>query len=264
MEDPETAATTLAELRGLGVQIAIDDFGSEYSSLAYLKRFPVSTLKIDKSFVDSLAREDSPDATLIATIVAMAQALGITTVAEGVETRLQADRLIELGCDSAQGYLYSRPVGLRPAARRSSPRWALSGCVSSQLTGAAGERQPAASERLPRPRPSTAARSSLRTAGSSPSPRTRIACRSGSSAASRRSASSTSHQAAMAASEPRYRTGAETLVARRRSGAASSGPGGTRQVEDRDEPLDAAVERRQREASGTGARLTSPCAALPR
>jgi len=111
MEDPEAAAATLSDLRGLGVQVAIDDFGSEYSSLAYLKRFPVSTLKIDKSFVDSLAREDSPDATLIATIVAMAQALGIATVAEGVETRLQADQLIKLGCDSAQGFLYSRPVG---------------------------------------------------------------------------------------------------------------------------------------------------------
>jgi EAL domain-containing protein (putative c-di-GMP-specific phosphodiesterase class I) len=111
MEDPASAAATLSGLRELGVQLAIDDFGSEYSSLAYLKRFPVSTLKIDKSFVDSLALEDSPDATLIATIVAMAQALGITTVAEGVETRPQADHLIDLGCDSAQGFLFSRPVG---------------------------------------------------------------------------------------------------------------------------------------------------------
>ncbi len=111
MEDPEAAARILAELRGLGVQIAIDDFGSEYSSLAYLKRFPVSTLKIDKSFVDSLAQDDSADATLIATIVAMARALGITTVAEGVESSTQAARLVELGCDAVQGYLYSRPVG---------------------------------------------------------------------------------------------------------------------------------------------------------
>jgi EAL domain-containing protein (putative c-di-GMP-specific phosphodiesterase class I) len=71
----------------------------------------VTTLKIDKSFVDSLARQDSADATLIATIVAMAQALGITTVAEGVETSTQAVRLVELGCDTVQGYLYSRPVG---------------------------------------------------------------------------------------------------------------------------------------------------------
>jgi diguanylate cyclase (GGDEF)-like protein len=111
MEDPTAAAATLAALRQLGVRIAIDDFGSEYSSLAYLKRFPVTTLKIDKSFVDNLAKPDSPDATLIATIVAMARALEITTVAEGVETPTQATRLIELGCDTVQGYLYSRPVG---------------------------------------------------------------------------------------------------------------------------------------------------------
>jgi len=111
MEDPAAAATILTAIRRLGVKIAIDDFGSEYSSLAYLKRFPATTLKIDQSFVKSLAMRDSPDATLIATIVAMARALGIATVAEGVETPAQAARLIELGCDAAQGYLYSRPVG---------------------------------------------------------------------------------------------------------------------------------------------------------
>ncbi len=93
------------------MSIAIDDFGSEYSSLAYLKRFPATVLKIDKSFVDSLQKEDSADATLIATIVAMARALDISTVAEGVETRVQAERLATLGCDSIQGFLYSRPVG---------------------------------------------------------------------------------------------------------------------------------------------------------
>jgi len=111
MQDPDAAAKILSELRGLGVQIAIDDFGSEYSSLAYLKRFPVSTLKIDKTFVDSLVNNDSADATLIGTIVAMARTLGITTVAEGVETSKQAAQLVELGCDAVQGYLYSRPVG---------------------------------------------------------------------------------------------------------------------------------------------------------
>jgi diguanylate cyclase (GGDEF)-like protein len=111
MEDPAAAAATLTALRQLGVRIAIDDFGSEYSSLAYLKRFPATTLKIDKSFVSNLAQPDSPDATLIATIVAMARALDITTVAEGVETSIQAARLLELGCDTVQGYLFSRPVG---------------------------------------------------------------------------------------------------------------------------------------------------------
>ena len=110
MEDPAAAATSLAALRALGARIAIDDFGAEYSSLAYLKRFPVTTLKIDKSFVDGIAAEDSPDATLIATIVAMARALDIATVAEGVETSAQAERLTELGCDAVQGFLFSRPV----------------------------------------------------------------------------------------------------------------------------------------------------------
>jgi diguanylate cyclase (GGDEF)-like protein len=111
MDDPAAAARTLQELRQLGVHLAIDDFGSEYSSLAYLRRFPVTMLKIDRSFVATLSQEDSPDATLIKTIVAMAEALDITTVAEGVEQPAQADRLRELGCYTVQGFLYSRPVG---------------------------------------------------------------------------------------------------------------------------------------------------------
>ena len=111
MEDVATTTRILARLRQLGVQIAIDDFGSEYSSLAYLKRLPATVLKIDKTFVDSLGRDESADATLIASIVAMADALGIATVAEGVETEAQARHLDKLGCGSAQGFLYSRPVG---------------------------------------------------------------------------------------------------------------------------------------------------------
>ena len=110
MEEPMAAAVVLTDLRQLGVRLAIDDFGTEYSSLAYLKRFPVTSLKIDKSFVDSLNDEDSSDATLIAAVVAMAHALGISTIAEGVETPSQAQRLVELGCDAVQGYLFSRPV----------------------------------------------------------------------------------------------------------------------------------------------------------
>ena len=93
------------------MRLAIDDFGSGYSSLAYLRRFPVTMLKIDKSFVGTLSQADSPDATLIKTIVAMADALDIATVAEGVEQDAQAERLMELGCDTVQGFLNSRPVG---------------------------------------------------------------------------------------------------------------------------------------------------------
>jgi len=110
MDDPDVAVSVLSQMRALDVKLAIDDFGTEYSSLAYLKRFPVTSLKIDKSFVDSLDENDSSDATLVAAVVAMAHALGITAIAEGVETPTQARRLVDLGCDSVQGYLYSRPV----------------------------------------------------------------------------------------------------------------------------------------------------------
>jgi diguanylate cyclase (GGDEF)-like protein len=114
MRDVDTAIETLRELRMLGVRLAIDDFGTEYSSLAYLKRFPVTALKIDRSFVASLDDEDSADATLVSAIVAMAKALDIATIAEGVETPTQAAQLKELGCDNVQGFLYSRPL---PAGR---------------------------------------------------------------------------------------------------------------------------------------------------
>jgi diguanylate cyclase len=110
MQDPVAAAELLRRLRRLGVGVALDDFGAEYSSLAYLKRLPATMLKIDKSFVDSLVHEDTSDASLIAAVVAMAKSLGITTVAEGVESTLQAHRLLELGVDAVQGFLFSRPV----------------------------------------------------------------------------------------------------------------------------------------------------------
>lgn len=110
MDDPDHSISALAALRELGVHLAIDDFGTEYSSLAYLKRFPVDYLKIDRSFVDSLVETGSADESLIAAIVAMAKALGISTIAEGVERPEQVDRLIGLGCEIAQGFFYSRPV----------------------------------------------------------------------------------------------------------------------------------------------------------
>ena len=87
MADPLTAETVLSSLRALGLKLAIDDFGTEYSSLAYLRRFPVTSLKIDKSFVDNLGAIDSADATVVAAVVALARGLHMTTVAEGVETR---------------------------------------------------------------------------------------------------------------------------------------------------------------------------------
>ena len=109
MEDSVDIQNRLRALRTLGVSVSIDDFGTGYSSLAYLKRFPISTVKIDKSFVDGLDDIDA-DNSLVAAIIAMATALNLTTLAEGVERATQACRLFELGCRHAQGYYFARPV----------------------------------------------------------------------------------------------------------------------------------------------------------
>jgi EAL domain-containing protein (putative c-di-GMP-specific phosphodiesterase class I) len=111
MEDPDRARTVLSGLRALGVSLAMDDFGTGYSSLAYLKRFPVGTLKVDRSFVAGVA-DDADDAAIVAAVTALARALTLTTVAEGVETEEQAEALRRLGCDRAQGYLFARPAPL--------------------------------------------------------------------------------------------------------------------------------------------------------
>lgn len=104
--DPEVI---LARLRAAGAHLLLDDFGTGYSSLSYLKRFPLDTLKIDRSFVDGLGEEDE-DSAIVAAIVQLASTLDLTVVAEGVETGEQLDRLSALRCDLAQGYLLSRPV----------------------------------------------------------------------------------------------------------------------------------------------------------
>lgn len=103
------AASLLAELKNLGVRIAIDDFGTGYSSLVYLKQLPIDVLKIDQGFVRDMLTSRS-DAAITETIVRMGQALDLELVAEGVETREQAERLLELGCHIMQGYLYCRPM----------------------------------------------------------------------------------------------------------------------------------------------------------
>ncbi|WP_175527379.1 putative bifunctional diguanylate cyclase/phosphodiesterase [Blastococcus tunisiensis] len=109
MQDREAAATNLGKLKALGVRIAIDDFGTGYSSLAYLSRFPLDMLKVPREFVDGLGRDANADIVTRA-IVELAGALGLLTVAEGVETDEQRRHVAELGCDLAQGYLFSRPV----------------------------------------------------------------------------------------------------------------------------------------------------------
>jgi diguanylate cyclase (GGDEF)-like protein len=109
MQDREAAAASLGRLKALGVRIAIDDFGTGYSSLAYLCRFPIDMLKIPREFVDGLGRDANADVVTRA-VVELAGALGLLTVAEGVETTHQQEHVAELGCDLAQGYLFSRPV----------------------------------------------------------------------------------------------------------------------------------------------------------
>ncbi len=99
-----------------GITVAIDDFGTGYSSLAYLQRLPVDVLKIDKAFVDGVAR-GGPDAALARTVVALGHACGLRTVAEGVETEAQRAALAALGCDAAQGYLFARPHEAAAAGR---------------------------------------------------------------------------------------------------------------------------------------------------
>jgi len=109
MENQEVVVQTLNDLRGLGIRLAIDDFGTGYSSLAYLKRFPLDVLKIDKKFIDDIPH--SKDDKAIATaIIGIAHTLGFKVLAEGVETQQQLDFLRQQKCDHYQGYFCSPPL----------------------------------------------------------------------------------------------------------------------------------------------------------
>jgi EAL domain-containing protein (putative c-di-GMP-specific phosphodiesterase class I) len=109
VQDAELTARVLAQLRGMGVYIALDDFGIGYSSLAYLHRFPVDALKIDRTFVQEL-RPGSRGGSIVAAIIALGHALQLKIIAEGVETDEQAAFLRAHGCDEAQGYRWSGPL----------------------------------------------------------------------------------------------------------------------------------------------------------
>jgi len=118
MADTNAAGDALRNLRGLGLHLSVDDFGTGYSSLTYLKRFPVEAIKVDRSFVSGLGLE-ADDTSIVEAVVRLGHSLGLTVVAEGVETPLQLNRLRELGCDKGQGYLFGRP---RPAGITANER----------------------------------------------------------------------------------------------------------------------------------------------
>jgi diguanylate cyclase (GGDEF)-like protein/PAS domain S-box-containing protein len=109
MKDPEQAIEKLHELKLMGIRVAIDDFGTGYSSLNYLKRFPIDTLKIDKSFVSDLCK-DPHDTAIVRAIITLGHALDLTVVAEGVETQEQLQYLSSLDCDVVQGFLFSKSL----------------------------------------------------------------------------------------------------------------------------------------------------------
>jgi diguanylate cyclase (GGDEF)-like protein/PAS domain S-box-containing protein len=127
MEDTADAIDLLDALRALGVGLAVDDFGTGYSSLSYLRRLPVHQLKIDRSFVAGLGalptNDDGGESAIVAAILQLSSSLGLDAVAEGVETREQLRSLQQLGCTSAQGYLFSRPVPVTDAGALVSHRF---------------------------------------------------------------------------------------------------------------------------------------------
>jgi len=109
MADPEACIGQLQTLRDLGIRLSIDDFGTGYSSLSYLKRLPLHTLKLDRSFINDI-ESDANDVAICTATIALAHYLGLRVVAEGVENAAQHNFLVALRCDTLQGYLFSKPI----------------------------------------------------------------------------------------------------------------------------------------------------------
>jgi len=129
----ETTIEAIDALRALGVYLSIDDFGTGYSSLGYLRRFPVDSVKVDRSFVDGLGTE-SEDSAIVAAVVGLGHALGLSVVAEGVETERQLAELVALGCDRAQGFFFSTPQPAEgfESVVANARRWPMDGTNASR------------------------------------------------------------------------------------------------------------------------------------
>ncbi len=109
MIDPESAVEILRDIKSYGISLSVDDFGTGYSSLAYLKRFPLDALKIDRAFIKDIT-SNHEDAAITRAVIVLAHELGLNVIAEGVETVDQLELLVKYGCDQMQGYLFSKPV----------------------------------------------------------------------------------------------------------------------------------------------------------
>jgi len=136
MKNIDLSVLRLRELRDLRVRIAIDDFGAGYSSLGYIRQFPVDILKVDKSFIDKIDEGDE-ELALAAAIIDMAKVLNLRPVAEGVERAEQLERLLQLGCDTAQGYYFARPGSQADVESQISGAPASDALAKAPLVGAA-------------------------------------------------------------------------------------------------------------------------------
>jgi EAL domain-containing protein (putative c-di-GMP-specific phosphodiesterase class I) len=145
MRKPETTARLLKELKTLGVRIAVDDFGTGYSSLAYLRQFPVDSLKIDRTFITGLELSSEAHA-LTHTLIQLGKALGLQTLAEGVEHHGQVRQLQREGCDLAQGFLFARPLTVDAIEGFLRGNLGLTGNASREQYTLAGGRQRQAAE----------------------------------------------------------------------------------------------------------------------